>query len=593
MSLEVEIGHYSHAGPKPVNEDFAGCLLPSARDQGRGLIAAVADGVSTGGGGREAAQSTVMTVLLDFFAAPETWDTTVVLDRLIAAQNRWLDDHNRRRRDTGSGNRSPAVITAALTTMTALVLRGHGFTLAHVGDTRAYLLRDGDCAQITEDHRFDHPDMASRLTRAIGLDDQVRVDYLQAEVHVGDAFLLVSDGVHGYLKHARLAALAAQGTAQEACQALVDAALAAGGRDNATALLVRVQGLSEAQYEDASLQRRELPVPPRLTVGDKLDHMTITALVADNGVHRLYQARAAKGTLVAVKTLHTSRANDPQEREMLAHEAWLASRVAGKVDGQSIGGSGEGFVCLREAPDAQAFYFIYDWHGGRTLEQMMNQRKPGTGLAPISEVIACAVAVSRALARLHRLGVVHRDIKPGNLHLGDDGTWRILDLGVAISGREPRVLRTLHAGTPSYMNPEQWASAENDAGQPADSRSDLFALGATLYQWLTGKLPYGVVEPYQRGRFRRDPKAPSRFRPDVPIWLDHVVLKAVALDRAQRFEAAEEMTLALERGASRPLPAPGSTPLLTRDPTVLWKVAVAALVLFNLLLVYWLLFLPR
>ena len=585
--------------------------MPARRDEARGVIAALADGVSTGNGGLEAAQSTVMSLLLDYQSAPETWDVTVVLDRLISAQNRWLDDHNRRRRDIEPASMlRRTTVTAALTTVTAIVLRGHGFTLAHVGDTRAYLLRGGECSQITEDHRFDHPDMASRLTRAIGLDDQVRVDYLQAEVHVGDSFLLVSDGVHGVLKHARLAALAAQGTAQAACDALVAAAIAAGGKDNATALMLKVRGLSDAQHDDASVQRRELPVPPKLTVGDRLDALDILALVADNGIHRLYQAREADGTLVAVKTLHTSRANDPQERAMLAHEAWLASQVTSgggqrrrKGDdtrsGSAANGHGDdfGFVGVREVREPQAFYFVYDWHAGRTLEQIIDKAGNATavakGAAPIADVIACGVAIARALARLHRLGIVHRDLKPGNLHLGDDGTWRLLDLGVAVSGREPRVLRTLHAGTPSYMNPEQWPSPDNDAGEAANARSDLYALGVTLYRWLTGKLPYGEIEPYQRGRYRRDPRPPSEVRPDVPIWLDHVILKAIALNPQQRFETADELLLHLERGASRPLPAIGATPLLERDPALLWKAAVVVLALFNALLVYWLLFLPR
>src|SRR5947208_1588273 len=78
---------------------------------------------------------------------------------------------------------------------------------------------------------------------------------------------------------------------------------------------------------------------------------------------------------------------------------------------------------------------------------------------------------------------------------------------------------------------------------------------------------------------------------DVPIWLDHVALKAIALDRKQRFETAEEMVLALERGASRPLAAPGATPLVARDPAALWKIAFGVSLLFNALLVYWLLFL--
>ena len=582
MSFDVEIGHFSLKGPREQNEDFAASVRPAPHDEARGLVAAIADGVSTGGRGLEAAQTSVMSLVRDYFGVPDTWETTVALDRVIGAQNVWLADHNRRRLGVGKEG------GVAMTTLTALVLRGHAYTLAHVGDTRAWLLRGEsgqptDCVQLSQDHCFDHPDQRSRLTRAMGLDDRVRIDYLQGELHIGDVFVLTSDGVHGVLKHAQFAALARTGNAQTASEALVRAALAAGGRDNATALVLRVRGLASGRLEDSLIQGRQLRVPPRLKVGDRLDGYTITAAVADTGVHRLYQARVA-GTqeLVAVKTLHEARASDREERAMLAHEAWLGSRVAP--------GSGEqgsaAFVQVHELTEPTAFYTVFDWHAGRTLEQMLAEGKR----FQVAEIAVAAIALTRALGRLHRHGVIHRDIKPGNLHLGDDGQWRVLDLGVAVSGREPRSLRTLHAGTPSYMNPEQW---NRDEHVPADAGSDVYALGVTLYQWLTGKLPYGEVEPYQTGRFRHDPKPPSRLRPDVPIWLDHVVTKAVALDPKQRFETAEEMTLALQRGASRPLPAPGSTPLASRDPTALWKIALGVALLFNLLLVYWLLFLPR
>ena len=146
------------------------------------------------------------------------------------------------------------------------------------------------------------------------------------------------------------------------------------------------------------------------------------------------------------------------------------------------------------------------------------------------------------------------------------------------------------------MNPEQWGyHAHGGEGivEPPDAGSDLFALGVTLYQLVSGgRLPYGQVLPYQAGRYFRDPVAPSRHRPEVPIWLDHVVLKAVARDKRRRFETAEEMLLALERGASRPLSAPPITPLMERDPAALWKVGFAVSALFNALLIYWLLFLP-
>ncbi|WP_428425075.1 protein kinase domain-containing protein [Methylibium sp.] len=569
MSFDVDIGHASHKGPRPQNEDFAAALRPAAHEAGRGLIAAIADGVSAGGHGRVAAQTAVMSLVNDFHAVPATWETTVALDRLIGAHNAWLVDHNRRRSGDASG----------LSTLTALALRGHTWTVAHVGDTRAWLLRGGECTQLTHDHAFDHPDLRSQLTRAIGLDDSLRIDFHQGELQVGDTLLLSSDGVHQVLKRAAMReVLAGSATAQEASERLVEAALAAGGHDNATALVIRVRGLDAGSLDDALLQGRQLPMPPRLKVGDTLDGYVVTALVANTGVHRLVQARdSATRALVAIKMLHESRAGDPEERAMLAHEAWLGRTVTER--------DGQGFVRVREPRDPSAFYAVFDWHGGSTLEQLLAAGQRFT----VDEVVQGTLAAARALGRLHRQRVVHRDVKPANLHFGDDGQWRLLDLGVAVSGREPASVRSLHAGTPSYMNPEQWEEGHGGA----DAASDLYALGVTLYRWLTGRLPYGEIEPFQIARYRRDPVAPSRLRPELPIWLDHVVLKAVARGRQQRFETAEEFVLALERGASRPLGAPPATPLVTRDPSALWKIACAISLLFNVLLVIWLLFLPR
>ncbi|MBP6901315.1 MAG: protein kinase [Burkholderiaceae bacterium] len=599
MSFDVDIGHASASGPRPVNEDFVGALRSSER--GRGVVAALADGVSTGGRGREAAQSTVMGLLADFFATPETWQTTVVFDRLISAQNGWLADHNRRRSREADGT--------ALTTLTALALRGQTWTVAHVGDSRAWLLRDEaepapepqlDPAALrppallqplTQDHAFEALDLRSRLTRAVGLDDVVRIDHLQGEARIGDSFVLSSDGVHGVLKPAAMSALLrGAATAQQAAEALVEAALQAGGRDNASALVLRVTGLDERDLHDERAQVHELPVPALLKVGELLDGYQITARVADNGIHRLYQARdvgsgGAGGPLVAIKTLHPSRASDAEERTMLAHEAWLALRVAGEGEAGAADDPGEpGFVRVHaRRRQATALYWVYDWHGGRTMEQLAADG----ALPTVGEVVAAAQAVALALGRLHRLGVVHRDIKPGNLHRGDDGRWRVLDLGAAISGRESAAQRELHAGTPSYMNPEQWQ------GAAADAASDLFALAVSLYQWLTGRLPYGEVEPYQLGRYRRDPVPVSRLRPDVPMWLDHLLAKALAREPRERFETAEELLLALQRGAARPLAAPRATPLLQRDPAALLKAALGVSLLFNGLLIVWLLFLPR
>ena len=597
MAFEIDIGFVSQTGRKDINEDFCAAMLPEPGQEGMGSIVAIADGVSTGGMGREAAQTTVTSLVRDYYGTPETWDTTVALDRIIGAQNGWLSGLNQRRHPI-----------LGLTTLTAVVLRGHSYALAHVGDTRAYLLRDGQLSQLTTDHVMDHPDMRHQLLRCVGAEDNLVVDYLQGDLFVDDVFLLVSDGVHNFLSNKRIKALAAfskpggsSTDAQTLSQQLVDGALDAGSHDNATALVVRVQGLLDASLQDESRHALSLPIPHRLRVGDVLDGFAVTAPVADNGINVLYQIRDAKSQkLYALKTLHPARAHDPEERAMLAHEAWLAKRMQSSS-------AAEYFVNIYDklpnspanAPDntPTAFYLLYDWHSGETLQQQLDAK---LRLA-VPQAISAALQVAKALGKLHRQNVIHRDIKPANLHQGEDGVLRVLDLGVALSGREPEAMRTLHAGTPSYINPEQWgyggygqkSGGEEPTPEPPDAQSDLFALGVTLYQLLTGKLPYGDVLPYQVGRYYRDPTAPSRHNPEVPIWLDNVVLKAVARDKRQRFETAEEMLLALERGASRPLAAPGTNALMHRDDTVLWKLSLGVSVLFNVLLVYWLLYLPK
>jgi serine/threonine protein phosphatase PrpC len=587
MAFELDIGFTSAAGTKDINEDFCAAMLPEVGYEDMGAIAAVADGVSRGGMGKEAAQTSVISLLRDYYGTPQTWDSTVALDRIISAQNSWLAGINRRRHPV-----------MGMTTLTALVLRGQSYALAHVGDSRAYLLREGQTLQMTHDHVVDHPDFSHQLLRAVGFEDRLVVDYVQGDLQVGDVFILLTDGVHGEVPERRLKALVDNVSAQDASALLVDTALKAGSRDNVTALVVRVQGLLEATLQDDNRAAQQLPIPPHLKVGDVLDGLVVTARVADNGINVVYQVRdPASQMLYAVKTLHPARAHDPDERAMLAHEAWLAKHM-------QTSRAADNLVHIHEAlPSGQsrsAFYVVYDWHGGETLQQILDRQHKFN----LPQVLTATMQALKALGRLHRQGVIHRDIKPANLHQGDDGVLRILDLGVALSGREPKSMRELHAGTPSYVNPEQWgfngkagaktgASASDAPEELPDAQSDLFALGVTLYQLLTAKLPYGDVLPYQVGRYYRDPTPPSRHNPEIPIWLDHVLLKAVARDKRNRFETAEEFLLALERGASRPLNVPQGTPLMQRDPTALWKVALAVSLLFNLMLVYWLVFLPK
>ncbi len=582
MRFELDTGLSSLQGKRPRNEDFAGVQAPASHEAERGWVAALADGVSGGEGsgseGLMAAQTSVMSLLRDFHAVPADWDTSVALVRLLGHQNAWLAAHNRRPGADGQPRE-------ALTTLTAIALRGRRYALAHVGDSRAWMLRDGQCLLLTQDHRMERRDFAG-LTRALGLDDALRLDHSAGELKVGDRLLLTSDGVHGSLRSRQIADLlrTTPGT-QAAADALTAAALAAGSHDNATALVLDVKDLADPGLADLAALGRTLPSPGSLGIGATLDGYQVTALVADNGVHRLLQARElATGRLVALKMLRPGRADDPEERAMLAHEIWLGLRLAEAPRHRRRGGE-SGFVRVHPPADgATHFYAVFDWHGGHTLEQLLAK-----GPLDTAQALALGSAVTRSLSLLHAAGVVHRDIKPANLHFGDDGQWRVLDLGVALSPRAPAASHELHAGTPSYINPEQW----QDPPLPADAGSDLFALGVTLYQALTGRLPYGEIEPYQLARYRREPASVSRLQPSVPMPLDRLVMRAVAREARLRFETADEFLLALERLAARDQSATVRAPRPARDTVTVWQVGLAISVLFNLLLMAWLAFLPR
>ncbi|KQY89276.1 MULTISPECIES: bifunctional protein-serine/threonine kinase/phosphatase [Roseateles] len=582
MRFELDTGLSSLQGKRARNEDFAGVQAPAAHEAERGWVAALADGVSGAEGGNGdglmAAQTSVMSLLRDFHGVPSDWDTSVALDRLLGHQNAWLASHNRRPGPDGQPRE-------ALTTLTAVALRGRRYALAHVGDSRGWLLRDGQCLLLTQDHRMERRDFAG-LTRALGLDDALRLDHSAGELKVGDRLLLTSDGVHGSLSARQIGELLRTTPgAQAAADALTAAALAAGSHDNATALVLDIKDLADPGLADLAALGRTLPSPGPLGVGATLDGYQITALVADNGVHRLLQAReVASGRLVALKMLRPGRADDPEERAMLAHEIWLGLRLAEAPRHRRRGGE-SGFVRVHAPADgASHFYAVFDWHGGQTLEQLLAK-----GPLDSAQALAMASSVARSLSLLHAAGVIHRDIKPANLHLGDDGQWRVLDLGVALSPRAPAAMRELHAGTPSYINPEQW----QDPPQPADAGSDLFALGVTLYQALTRRLPYGEIEPYQLARYRREPASVSRLQPSVPMPLDRLVMRAIAREARLRFETADELLLALERLAARDQPTSVKSSRPPRDAALTWQIAFGISALLNFLLVGWLLFLPR
>ncbi|MBA2351636.1 MAG: protein kinase domain-containing protein [Burkholderiales bacterium] len=553
--LAVTFGHATATGKRPRNEDSFGAVTPEGDALfSKGMSFAVADGVSGNGGGREAADHVVRGMLTDYYATPDTWEIPWALNKVLVAVNRWLLSQSRSHRE----------LAGMASTLSMLTLRGRRYWITHVGDTRIYRWRGARLAQLTTDHVWDRPDMQHVLRRAVGLDEHLAADISDGEIERHDVFLIASDGVWQPLGDRRIAELLAQRAEPAvAAEAIVHAALENGGHDNATAVVLRVDALPAGDRRDLVAAGLALHPPDRLKPGARIDNLVVDAVLHDSRETLLYRVTHAENRRkLVLKTLQPQLRNDAEARDALLSEEWLARRL---VDPH--------FAQVPPAEPRSFLYYLMAYHEGATLQQHLNHGRHFS----IPEAVQIGVHLCNGLSVLHRLHVVHRDIKPANLHLGVDARLRILDVGVAANPASGNSAG--NPGTPSYMAPELYA------GEPATSQSDLYAAGVTLYEILTRKYPYGEIEPFQHPRFG-NPLSPGRVRPDLPQWLENILLKAVARDRRQRFETAEEFLLALENGERVRVVPPLRTPLVTSNPEALWQGIAAAAIAINLLLVY-------
>ncbi|MEE4621962.1 bifunctional protein-serine/threonine kinase/phosphatase [Pseudomonas alliivorans] len=549
MTLQLRFAEFSASGPRPENQDALRLVTPvAALAASKGYLFALADGVSQCADGALAAQSTLQALALDYYSTPETWGVAQSLDRLLLAQNRWL------------------LANGLLTTLSALVLRGRRFTLAHVGDCRAYRWQSGKLKRISEDHVWEQADMQHVLKRALGLDQYVVMDYLEGELCEGERLLLVSDGIWATLGDASIRSiLTEQEDLDSAVRTLVSAAHLAGSQDNASALLIQVDGLGEDDLGDALLQLQQWPLPPALKPGQVFESWTIGNVLAQSRQSILYRAHDAHGLPWLIKTLPSARHDEPGAGQGLLLEEWFLRRVAGRF-----------FPEIHPLPERQHLYYAMREYSGRTLAHLFSLSGP----LPLAQWQDLAIRLLRATGLLHRRNIIHRDIKPENLLLGDDGELRLLDFGLAFCPGLSAVNAEDLPGTPSFIAPEAFNGAEPDPQQ------DLYAVGITLYYLLTGHYPHGEIEAFQHRRFGT-PIPASRYRPDLPLWLSQSLDKAVQANPAQRYETAEQWQLELEQAEQRPVVA-RPRPLLEREPLMVWRTLALVSLLINLVGLIWL-----
>src|SRR5688572_21782533 len=243
------------------------------------------------------------------------------------------------------------------------------------------------------------------------------------------------------------------------------------------------------------------------------------------------------GRRVAIKILNDRHASDDSFVERFRREAKNAAGL-----------SHPNIVSVYDRGEAEGTYYIaMEYLEGRSLKE----RIVSGGPLPISAAIEVVRQVLRAVGFAHRRGIVHRDIKPHNVLLAQDGPgdgdprFKVTDFGISRTTASQMTEAGSIVGTAQYLSPEQ------ARGAPVDQRSDIYSVGVVLFELLTGKLPFSGETPLEIAmkHLSEIPKAPSALRPEVPSDLDMVVLRALAKDPEDRFQTAEEMERELARVA--------------------------------------------
>jgi serine/threonine protein phosphatase PrpC len=563
-TLQVVAAQHSAAGTKASNDDACGIRIPRGTElNSKGVAAIIADGMSGSDAGKEAAEACVTGFLADYFTTPDSWSTVTAAGKILAALNRWLYAQGQRQFASGKG---------MVTTLSVLIVKSVTAHLFHVGDTRIWRMRHGRLECLTRDHRVHVSEDKNYLSRAMGIELHMEIDYRALPVEIGDLYLLTTDGVHDFVSQTALAEFLydGKGDLETTARNITDCALEQGSHDNVTCQLVRISQLPNLNAHEFYQQYSELPFPPPLESGMVLDGYEIIRELHASKRTQVYLARDRDThKQVILKTPSVNYSDDPEYIDGFLHEEWAGRRI----NNQHV------LRILKPHKQHQCLYYVTEYIEGQTLRQWMHDN-PQPSLAVVRSMVQQIAAGLRAF---HRQEMIHQDLKPENIMIDSHGTVKIIDFGsTKIAGIEEiatPLARDKLLGTRNYTAPEYLQ------GYVGSNLSDIYSLGVITYEMLTGKHPYGEKELTAR-RLRQARYRPAcGLNPDVPAWMDKAIEKAVSIAHNRRYPALSEFLHDLAH--PNPELMPGSfEPLMERNPLLTWKVLTVLLLLTNLYLLY-------
>jgi serine/threonine protein phosphatase PrpC/ribosomal protein L39E len=566
--LKITVGQYSDKGRKALNQDFHGVFIPQEPQLStKGIAIALADGISSSAVSQVASESAVRGFLDDYYCTSEAWSVKTSAQRVLTATNSWLHAQTQKSQHRFDKDRG------YVCTFSALVIKSATAHLFHVGDSRIYRIAGQALEQLTTDHRVYISTEQNYLSRALGINAHLEIDYQSLHIEVGDIFILATDGVYEHVDAQFITTIIADcaDDLDRAARLIVDHAFAQGSADNLTIQILRIDELSNRSADELYQQLSQLPFPPELSARMHFDGYTIVREIHHSHRSHLYLAQDDDtAQLVIIKVPSIDLRGNAAYLESFLMEEWIARRI-------------DNVHVLKAAATNRKRNYLYnvtEYVEGQTLTQWLIDH-PKPALETVRNFIE---QIAKGLRAFHRAEMLHQDLRPENIMIDAAGTIKIIDFGSAsIAGvveLDSPIEQAAVRGTVQYAAPEYFL------GEVGSPRSDLFSLGVIAYQMLTGKLPYGANVAKCRSRSEQNKlRYESALTQDrgIPVWIDDVLKKAVQPNPAKRYEELSEFIYDLRHPRQEFLDRT-RLPLIERNPVLFWKMLSIILMIIVVIL---------
>ncbi|MFT5660180.1 MAG: serine/threonine protein phosphatase PrpC [Sulfurimonas sp.] len=508
-------------------------------------VAIVCDGVGSAAEGAEAAKRTTNYLINNLKIRPKTWSIEKSIISFIKSINAILYQESQVNYQS----------TELVTTLTIVIIEGNQLYGANVGDSRVYLYRDKNINQLSLDHSMDEAGYENVLTQAIGIDKDVEPFYFENIIQKDDKILLCSDGLYNLMSEDRLEKgilLGAHSLVKKASTLMEDNL-----PDDTTAIVLDILKADEF----VTLKQQKLPIPESLKIGQIIDGYTLEKSLIQNERTWLCSKKTKN---YVIKFAPFECIENDTSLDLFVKEAWNAKRLKAHFFPKAV-----------IPKNRTQRYYVMQLFDGEDLDSYLTHKQ-----LTIDDSVKLASTLLEMCQFLLKYDLVHGDIKPNNVMIAKDDNenleYKIIDFG---SITEIFSLNSI-AGTPSYLSPERFK------GESISESSEIFSLGVTLYLSLTGKYPFGEVEPFQTPVFK-EAKKPSIYNKNIPGWLDSVILRSIAIDKERRYEHYSEMTYEIQYPQKVKPFFNKHASLIERSPLSFYKAGFIIMTLLNFFLIIW------